>query len=127
MTAADDRDAIRSLIHGYARRIDSGDLDGVADLFSRARLVSADGQVFNLGDDHAVSLLDLVKLMIEVAGRGSYRTVPFPPERARIDIGDFYADTSKIRGALGWKPAISLRAGIEETLAFYARHRDKYL
>jgi UDP-glucose 4-epimerase len=107
---------------------DFNHVDDVVDAFLRAgALDAADGQVFNLGDDHAVCLLDLVKLMIEVAGRGSYRTVPFPPERARIDIGDFYADTAKIRGALGWKPAISLRAGIEETLAFYARHRDHYL
>jgi UDP-glucose 4-epimerase len=107
---------------------DFNHVDDVVDAFLRAGAMdAADGQVFNLGDDHAVSLLDLVKLMIEVAGRGSYRTVPFPPERARIDIGDFYADTSKIRGALGWKPAISLRAGIEETLAFYAKHQDRYL
>jgi UDP-glucose 4-epimerase len=107
---------------------DFNHVDDVVDAFLRAGAMdAADGQVFNLGDDHAVSLLDLVKLMIEVAGRGSYRTVPFPPERARIDIGDFYADTAKIRGALGWKPAISLRDGIAETLAFYARHQDRYL
>src|SRR5262245_57773407 len=73
---------------------DFNHVDDVVDAFLRAgALDAADGQVFNLGDDHAVSLLDLVKLMIEVAGRGSYRTMPFPPERARIDIGDFYADT----------------------------------
>lgn len=47
MTAADDRDEIRGLIHAYARRIDSGDLDGVADLFADARIVSGDGQVFS--------------------------------------------------------------------------------
>jgi uncharacterized protein (TIGR02246 family) len=47
MSAADDRDEIRRLIHAYARRIDSGDLDGVADLFADARLVTGDGQVFS--------------------------------------------------------------------------------
>ncbi|HVW82200.1 MAG TPA: nuclear transport factor 2 family protein [Mycobacteriales bacterium] len=47
MSAADDRDEIRSLIHAYARRIDSGDLDGVADLFAHARLITGDGQVFS--------------------------------------------------------------------------------
>ncbi len=30
----DDRDAVATLIHGYAERIDAGDLDGVAALFA---------------------------------------------------------------------------------------------
>ncbi len=47
MSAADDRDAIRSLIHAYAERIDSGDIDGVVDLFAAAEIVSADGQRFS--------------------------------------------------------------------------------
>jgi UDP-glucose 4-epimerase len=107
---------------------DFNHVDDVVDAFLRAGAMdAADGQVFNLGDRTPVSLLDLVKLLIEVAGRGSYRLVPFPPERKRIDIGDFYADTAKIRRALGWEPTVALRAGLEKTLAFYRAHQDRYL
>ena len=52
------------------------------------------------------------ELLLEVAGGGSYRLVPFPPERKRIDIGDFYADTAKIRKRLGWEPRVPLRDGL---------------
>jgi nucleoside-diphosphate-sugar epimerase len=107
---------------------DFNHVDDVVDAFLRAGAMdAADGEVFNLGDDRAVSLLDLVKLLIEKAGRGSYRIVPFPPERKRIDIGDFYADTSKVRRVLGWQSTTSLEQGIVNTLAFYAEHKDRYL
>jgi UDP-glucose 4-epimerase len=107
---------------------DFNHVDDVVDAFLRAGAMdAADGQVFNLGDDAPVSLLDLAKLLIELSGRGACRLVPFPPERKRIDIGDFYADTTKIRGALGWEPKLGLRQGLEETLAFYRAHQARYL
>jgi UDP-glucose 4-epimerase len=107
---------------------DFNHVDDVVDAFLRAGAMdAADGQVFNLGDKAPVSLLDLAKLLIDLSGRGSCRLVPFPPERKRIDIGDFYADTAKIRGALGWAPAVALRTGLEATLAFYGAHQAQYL
>jgi UDP-glucose 4-epimerase len=103
-------------------------VDDVVDAFLRAGASNrSDGEVFNLGGEAAVSLLDFVKLLLEIAGKGSYRIVPFPKERAKIDIGDFYADASKIHGALGWAPKVSLRAGLEQTLDYYARHKEHYL
>ena len=71
--------------------------------------------------------MDVVTLMIEVAGRGSYRLTPFPPERKSIDIGDFYADSSKIRETLGWAPRVGLREGLEGTIAYYREHKEHYL
>jgi UDP-glucose 4-epimerase len=107
---------------------DFNHVDDVVDAFLRAgALDAADGQVFNLGEKTPVSLVELAKLLIELSGRGSCRLVPFPPERKRIDIGDFYADTAKIRGALGWEPQVALRTGLEATLAFYRAHQARYL
>jgi UDP-glucose 4-epimerase len=107
---------------------DFNHVDDVVDAFLRAGAMdAADGQVFNLGDRDPVSLLDLAKLLIEVGGRGSCRLVPFPPERKRIDIGDFYADTTKIRDALDWEPRIELRSGLEATLDFYRAYSAHYL
>ena len=107
---------------------DFNHVDDVVDAFLRAGASdAADGQVFNLGDDASIALVDLARQLIEIAGHGSTRLVPFPPERKRIDIGDFVADTRKIQGVLGWKPRIPLREGLERTLAFYREHREHYL
>lgn len=89
---------------------------------------SAPGQVFNLGAHPPVSLLDFVRTLLEVTGGGGgYRLSPFPEERKRIDIGDFYNDYRKIREALGWEPRVGLAAGLERTVEFYRRHIDRYL
>jgi UDP-glucose 4-epimerase len=57
---------------------------------------------------------------------GSYRLVPFPPERKIIDIGDYYGDYRRIRSKLGWRPTTSLRDGLTRTLAYYREHREHY-
>jgi len=103
-------------------------VDDVVDAFLRAGAMdAADGQVFNLGGDEPITLLDLAQLLVEIAGRGRITVVPFPADRKKIDIGDFHADASKIRAALGWTPKTQLRDGFARTLAYYREHKDRYL
>jgi UDP-glucose 4-epimerase len=53
--------------------------------------------------------------------------VPFPEDRKRIDIGDFYADISRAKATLGWQPATSLRDGLRETVDYYRCYKQHYL
>src|SRR6266511_2306320 len=96
--------------------------DAVRALLLAATREEARGQVYNLGDDEVVSLLELAELLVELNGGGAYEVVPFPRERKAIDIGDFYADFGKIRAKLGWRPNVRLHEGLAETLAFYREH-----
>jgi UDP-glucose 4-epimerase len=116
------------LFGGGGQKRDFDYVDDVVDAFLRAGAMdAADGQVFNLGSEEPVSLLELVKMMIDIAGQGSYSVAPFPPERARIDIGDFYADTTKIRTTLGWAPKVPLRDGLARSIEYYRAHKEHYL
>jgi UDP-glucose 4-epimerase len=111
-----------------AQKRDFDYVDDVVDAFLRAgAMEAADGQIFNLGGDAPVSLRSLVETMIELAGRGSYSLVPFPPERKAIDIGDFWADAGKIERTLGWRPQVPLREGLRRTIDYYGQHKDHYL
>jgi UDP-glucose 4-epimerase len=116
------------LVFGDGKQIrDFNDVDDVVDaLMLSAADSSADGQIYNLGGDEPISLLELARLMVEVNGSGSYRLVDFPPERKRIDIGDYYGDYTKIREELGWQPGIKLRDGIKRTLEYYRQHKEHY-
>lgn len=85
----------------------------------------AEGNIYNLGGQ-PISLLDMAQRMVKVNGSGSYRFEPFPPERQRIDIGDYYADFTKIHTQLGWLPQIPLDTGIKRTLEFYRKYQKQY-
>ena len=65
-------------------------------------------------------------MLIRVNGAGTYRLVPFPEDRKRIDIGDYFGDSSKIEKTLGWTPTVSLQQGLERTVAFYRVHGDAF-
>lgn len=87
----------------------------------------SNGQIYNLGSPERVNLKDLAALMIKVHGRGEYEVIPFPEDRKPIDIGDYYADYSKIRDALNWNPRHGLEQGLTTTLQYYYQFIHEYL
>jgi nucleoside-diphosphate-sugar epimerase len=102
--------------------------DDIVDAFLRVGATDAtNGEVYNLGGPEVVSLETFVKTLIEVAGSGSYRIVPFPEEGKRIDIGDYYGSYEKLRSAVGWEPRIDLREGLRRTVDYYRAHAAHYL
>lgn len=84
------------------------------------------GEVFNLGGDEPISLLNLVKLLIELNGSGKYEIIPFPPEKKRIDIGDYYGDYRKFAQLTGWHPKISIKEGFSRMLSYYKQNFAQY-
>jgi UDP-glucose 4-epimerase len=101
--------------------------DAVDALLMAAGSDPVGGHVFNLGGDCVISLKDLADLLIEIHGGGEYVLRSFPPNRKQIDIGNYYADFSRIRDVLNWRPTISLREGLTRTLAFYREHLSRYV
>lgn len=87
---------------------------------------AANGQVFNVGGLGPMSLRATAELLIDVAGSGSYRLVPFPDELNKIQIGSVYVDDAKIRRTLKWAPKVGMREGLARTIAFYREHRPQY-
>ena len=102
-------------------------VDDAADAFLRAGASDAcNGEVFNVGGEGAISHRDLASLLVEVAGSGSVSYVDWPPEKKAIDIGDFYADSTKFEQTTGWTRTVPLREGLRRTVEFYRRHIDRY-
>jgi nucleoside-diphosphate-sugar epimerase len=100
--------------------------DVVHALCLAATAPAALGQVFNVGGDGHASLNETAELLVRLAGSGAHRLVPFPEDRLAIDIGDYYADDTKLRTALGWRPQIGLEEGLARTLDYYRVFGDRY-
>jgi UDP-glucose 4-epimerase len=126
---------IRLLMEGKAFEVWDGEQrrdftyvdDAIDALLLAAASEEANGQVYNLGGDGAISLKELASLLVEVNGGGQFTLRSFPADRKRIDIGDYYADDRRIRKMLGWDPRIPLREGLVKTLAYYRAHLNRYL
>ena len=84
------------------------------------------GEVLNVGDDVPSSFLELAETVVEEAETGSWKLVPFTPERAALEPGDFCSDISKIRRLAGWGPTTSLREGIRRTIGYYRLNSAHY-
>lgn len=103
-------------------------VDDVVDVFLLAGWCpTISGRVFNIGGGPAVSLLELADLLVEVAGTGRYSIREFPPERRRIDIGNYYADDRAFREITGWAPRIPLREGLTRTIDYYRSRLEEYV
>jgi UDP-glucose 4-epimerase len=115
-------------VWGGAQRRDFTYVDDAVEAFLLAAIrPEAEGRVFNLGGPPPVTLLKLAELLVELNGGGAFRVRSFPPDRRKIDIGDYYADDRLIGRVLGWRPRTDLRTALGRTLAYYRRELRHYL
>lgn len=126
---------ILNLLQGKPIEVWGGDqlrdfnyIDDVVDAF----LLSASnqnsyGKVFNLGSNEIINLTELAEQLIRINSSGEYIKKPFPSDRKRIDIGNYYADYKLISSALGWTPKICLEEGLSQTLQYYRKHLEEYI
>ena len=125
---------IRQLLEGRPIEVWGGeqlrDFNDVEDVVDAMLLAAIDRNLppvpFNLGSDEVISLVDLAKLMIELHGSGDLVVTPYPEERKKIDIGDYYSCYDRFRSASGWQPSRSLRHSLQTTLAYYGENLCRY-
>ena len=81
------------------------------------------GNVFNIGNNQQISILELAKKIIEITGSRS-EIVKIPYSEAYPDgfedMQRRVPDISKIKNALGWTPQIGLDQIIKDIAAFHA-------
>jgi UDP-glucose 4-epimerase len=82
------------------------------------------GQVFNIGNNQQISIMELANKVIEVTGSSS-RIEQIPYEKAYTagfeDMQRRVPDISKIKQVLGWEPKINLDQIIKDIAAFHSK------
>lgn len=75
------------------------------------------GQAFNFSNEDPITVLELVRKILERMGRKDLK-----PEILRTASGEIvkqYLSSQKSRRFFGWKPRYSLEEGLDETIAWY--------
>jgi UDP-glucose 4-epimerase len=96
--------------------------DVVAALVRLAESTGHAGRAYNVGSGEGTRMIDVARLITQIAGGGRIQHVPWPALAAQIETGDFVADISRIRDEVGWSPVVGLRDGLERTVAHYRTH-----
>ena len=93
--------------------------DVVEALMVLATNPAADGRAYNVASGTGISMIELARTIVEIAGSGRIEHVEWPELAKQIETGDFVADISRIRTELGWQPRIPLAEGLDKTVEFY--------
>jgi UDP-glucose 4-epimerase len=103
-------------------------VDDAADAFLRAGASEAcNGKVFNVGGAQPITHRELTTLLLDIAGSGRVDYVGWPAENKAIDIGNFYADSTKFKSTTGWSQSVQLSEGLRRTVDFYRAHWPHYV
>lgn len=106
-----------------SQRRDCMHVDDVVEALLAATGPAGAGRLYNVGHTVDHSLVEIAQTVVEAAGSTSaVRTVPWPEEHARVDIGSFATDSTRIAVELGWKAEIGLAEGMRATIGFYREH-----
>lgn len=110
-----------------AQKRDFNYVDDVVDALVLASATDkTNGEVYNIGSGMPISVLDTLKAIIKIAGKGSYKLIAFPEDKKKIEIGDYYADYSKFSDATGWKPKTDFEDGLKKTIEYYEKYKKHY-
>lgn len=78
---------------------------------------AAAGEVFNASGPTATSLRAMAETVVHVVGSGRVVDVEWPYDEATVETGDFFGSTAKAEHLLGWRPTVTLEAGLQRTWA----------
>ncbi|MFC5993282.1 NAD-dependent epimerase/dehydratase family protein [Pseudonocardia hispaniensis] len=111
-------DEVAPALSGGTRRIDWVYIDDVVDaLVAAAVEPGALGKVIDIGSGTLVSIREIVSMVAAAIGADVEPGFGRQPDRARER--DLVADPGLAHRALGWRPRIGLRTGIERTVAWH--------
>jgi len=86
----------------------------------------SNGEVFNLGSGEPISVNDIAQKVVEIVGSGRIKLIPYPEEKKKIEIGDYYASFTKINQTLGWNPKTPLEKGLRKAVDYYKKYKNFY-
>jgi UDP-glucose 4-epimerase len=97
-------------------------VDGVSGIFYAIEHAREQKNVFNLGHDEIMNVLDLARIVTREAGLDNVRLRCTGGERGWVGDAPFvHLDTTRLK-SLGWRPQVSIEQGIIHTVHYLLSH-----
>lgn len=101
--------------------------DTVRGFLKAAETPGVEGQTINLGAGFEVTVGEMVCEILSILGKD----IPVEVDASRLrpeksEVQRLLSDNALARNLLGWQPEVSLRQGLEHTIAWIAAHLDRY-
>lgn len=80
------------------------------------------GQIYNVGGMNEISNIDIVKMILEFAGKDE-SLIKYVEDRPGHDLR-YAIDPTKITRELGWTPHYDVKTGINKTLEWYVNNQE---
>src|SRR3989344_7630921 len=77
------------------------------------------GEVFNIGNEKPVKVIDLFNKIAEMSGKADLKPEILGKGKLKGEIDRQFLDVAKIKNLLNWKAKVSLEEGLNETIRWY--------
>ncbi len=84
---------------------------------------SMHGEAFNIGDNHPMSVLQVVSILQKLMNR--QHLDPVILNTASLEIQQQYLSSAKIKELLGWHSSYTFEEGLNETLQWYRKYHER--
>lgn len=122
-------DTIRSVLSGKAPIVRSDGtperdylfVEDVVDLYLllAENIEKTKGEIFNAGHNKPVSVINVVRKIIELSGRKNLKPVIQGKGSLHGEIDKQWLDGAKVKKVLGWVPKVNLEEGLKKTIDWH--------
>ncbi|MBT4207504.1 NAD-dependent epimerase/dehydratase family protein [bacterium] len=102
-------------------------IDDVVDGLLRVAEKGLAGEVYNLGIEERVTLVEMIDVVLKEVGTGNKEHIPWPENYEKNETGGYIADTSKVERGTGWKATTPLKEGVKRMVAYYRNYKEHYI
>lgn len=96
--------------------------DTVSALILAIKEKKAEGEIINVGSGNEIKILDLVKIIVQIAGKK--RKIKFDKSRIRpFDVNRLVCNNKKAKRILDWKPKIGFEKGLKITFDWATKNK----
>jgi UDP-glucose 4-epimerase len=102
--------------------------DAIEAVIKAAELKKAEGEIFNIGSNKEVTMLELANLMKKIGSFSSeIELTPYKKVYGKSyeDVRRRVPDIKKAKEILGWEAKTSLEAGLKKTIDYFRKSLDK--